>query len=132
MKKIIVVLVSLAAAVVGLSSCSSDADVAADNISRAAEQFEVLRRIVFFNGITDQYLMTVEGYCSVESGENSALSGALEVTCKIGPDEFKKEFLGLSDNVSYFVEQIEGIDVDTYHYRVIFKPETIIPNIDRP
>jgi hypothetical protein len=131
MRRLIVVIV-LALAGILASGCSSDADVAADNLGRAAEQFEVMRRIVFLNGITDKYLMTIEGYCSVESGEHSALSGALEVTCKIGPDKYKKEFLGLSDNVTYFVEQIEGIEVDPYHYRVIFKPETIIPNIDRP
>ena len=60
----------------------------------------------------------------------SAVNGALEVTCKIGPNEYKKHFLGLSDNVSYFVEQTETIDVSEYHYRVIFKPETIVPNVD--
>ncbi|HEY9371497.1 hypothetical protein [Streptomyces sp.] len=112
-----------------LGACSSDADVASRNLSQAAEQFEVERRVVFFNGITDKYLLTIEGRCSVETAE-SALGGSLEVTCKIGPDEFKKHYLGLSDNVSYFVEQMEPIDVDEFHYRVIFKPETIVPDID--
>ena len=58
------------------------------------------------------------------------LDSQLEVTCKVGDDEFKKHFLGLSDNVSYFVEQLEPNKVDPYHYRVVFKPETIIPDID--
>jgi len=127
MKKILAGLALASLLLIG--ACSSDADVASKNLSKAAEQFEVERRIVFFNGITDKYLLTIEGRCSVESGD-SALGGSLEVTCKIGPDEFKKHFLGLSDNVSYFVEQTEAIDVDEYHYRVIFKPETIIPDID--
>lgn len=109
----------------------SDADVAAHNISVAAEQFEVARKIVFFNGITDKYLLEIDGYCSVETG-NSALQGSLEVTCKLGPGKFKKSYLGLSDNVSYLVEQIDPIDVSTTHYRVIFKPEVIVPDIDRP
>jgi hypothetical protein len=112
-----------------LGACSSDADVASENLSRAAEQFEVTRRVVFFNGITDKYLLTIEGRCSVETAE-SALGGSLEVTCKLGPDEYKKHYLGLSDNVSYFVEQLTAIDVSEYHYRVIFKPESIIPDID--
>lgn len=107
----------------------SKADVASRNLSKAAEQFEVQRRIVFFNGITDKYLLTVEGRCSVETS-NSALGGSLEVTCKIGPDQFKKHFLGLSDNVSYFVEQTESVKVDEYHYRVIFRPETLVPSIE--
>jgi hypothetical protein len=51
---------------------SSDADVAAKNISKAAEQFEVARRIVFFNGITDKYLLEIDGYCSVETAATPA------------------------------------------------------------
>lgn len=113
---------------IGLSSCSSDADVAAHNISAAAEAFEIQRRIVFFNGITDKYLLVVEGRCSVETSD-SALGGSLEVTCKIGPNQFKKHFLGLSDNVSYFVEQTETANVSEYHYRVVFKPDVIVPDI---
>lgn len=121
----------VAAAVLILSGACTDskADVASRNLSKAAEQFEIERRIVFFNGITDKYLLTVEGRCSVESSD-SALGGSLEVTCKVGPNQFKKHFLGLSDNVSYFVEQIESADVSEYHYRVIFRPETIVPDIE--
>lgn len=108
---------------------NSKADVAASNLSKAAENFEVSRRIVFFNGITDKYLLTIEGRCSVQTA-NSALGGSLEVTCKTGPNDYKKHFLGLSDNVSYFVEQTEPVQVDVYHYRVIFRPDTIIPAIE--
>lgn len=121
----------LIAAASALTACSTDADVASHNLSKAAEQFEVTRRIVFFNGITDKYLLTIEGKCSVETSD-SALGGSLEVTCKIDDNQYKKSFLGLSDNVSYFVEQIDPIDVSEYHYRVIFKPETIVPDVDRP
>ena len=113
----------------GLAACTSDADVASRNLSKAAEQFEVNRRIVFFNGITDKYLLEIQGLCSVETGD-SLLAGSLEVTCKVGPNEYKKHFLGLSDNVSFFVEQLEGANVGVYHYRVIFKPQTIISDVD--
>lgn len=135
MKRIALISVAFVVALVGLTGCTeSDADVAAKNISKAAEQFEVARRIVFFNGITDKYLLVIEGYCSVETAD-SGLMGSLEVTCRVGTDKkatFKKAFLGLSDNVSYLVEQLEGIKVSTNHYRVIFKPETIVPDFDRP
>jgi hypothetical protein len=107
--------------------CSSDADVASANLSKDAEQFRIERRVVFFNGITDQYLLTIEGRCSIED-ENRQL----EVTCKISDDAYKKHFLGLSDNVSYFVEQIESADVSVYRYKVIFKPTAIIPDVDVP
>lgn len=120
-------LAAVALGAIVLVSCTSDADIASENLSVAAEQFEVDRRVVFFNGITDTYLLEIQGKCSIEA-DTADLQ--LEVTCKTGPDEFKKHFLGLSDNVSYFVEQLEGIGVDVFHYRVIFKPEVIIPDID--
>jgi hypothetical protein len=119
--------VGLAAIVLG--GCATDADVASQNLSTAAEQFEVNRRIVFINGITDKYLLEIVGYCSVETGD-SALTGSLEVTCKTGPTTYKKHFLGLSDNVSFLVEQIQGSDVSPYQYRVIFKPDVLVPEFD--
>ena len=110
-----------------LAGCASDADVVSQNISKDSEQFRVTRRVVFFNGITDKYLLEIEGLCSIQA---DAEDDQLEVTCKVDKDTYKKHFLGLSDNVSYFVEQMEPIEEDPYHYKVIFKPEEIIPDIE--
>lgn len=124
MKRVSVIAVLLLA--FGLGACEADdADVVSENLSKAADNFEVSRRVVMFNGITDEYLLVVEGRCSIEDEGNQ-----LEVTCKLGDDEYKKHFLGLSDNVSYFVEQGEPIDVSEYHYRVTFKPQSILPDPD--
>jgi hypothetical protein len=123
MKKLILSFIAVAA----LAGCSREADVASKNLSTAADQFEVNRRIVFYNGITGDYMLTIEGLCSLG---NYDAQRQLSVTCKTGPTEYKKHFLGLSDNVTYFVEQIQPNKVDTYHYRVIFKPATIIPDIE--
>ena len=108
-----------------LTGCGTDANIASHNLSKAAEQFEINRRVVFFNGITDTYLLSIEGRCSIENKGRQ-----LDVTCKTGPNEYKKHYLGLSDNVSYFVEQLESKDLNVYHYKVIFKPASIIPDID--
>ncbi len=110
-----------------ISGCDSAADTASHNLSQAADNFEVDRRIIFFNGITDTYLLTIEGKCSL-GNRDTALR--MSVTCKVGPDQYKKHFLGLSDNVSFFVEQLETIDVSEYHYRVFFRPQVIVPDID--
>lgn len=112
-------------AVVGCSS-PSEADVASENLSTAADQFEVSRRVIFFNGITDEYLLSIEGFCSIEA---DSADSQLEVTCKTDGG-YKKHFLGLSDNVSYFVEQLEVEAVSGDRYRVVFRPSTIIPDID--
>ena len=107
-----------------LSSCSP-ADVASQNLSTDADNFKITRRIVFYNGITGQYMLVIEGKCSL--GNNDASGVELSVTCKTGENQYKKHFLGLSDNVNYFAEQIDSAEVDTYHYKVMFRPEEIIP-----
>lgn len=110
-----------------ISGCTNDADVASQNLSRAADNFEVMRRVVFYNGITGDYMLSIEGLCSLGNYDKDR---ELSVTCKTGNNSYKKNFLGLSDNVTYFAEQLEGVDVSTYHYRVVFKPQTIIPDVD--
>lgn len=125
MKKHAIAILAIAALIL-VTSCT-DADVASSNLSKAADQFEISRRVIFYNGITDTYLLTIEGLCSLGNYDDP---GRLSVTCKTGPSDYKKHYLGLSDNVTYFVEQVDGAGVSVYHYRVIFKPQTIIPHID--
>jgi hypothetical protein len=110
----------------GLAACS-DADVASRNLSQAADNFEINRRIVFYNGITGEYILTIEGLCSQDPSDNGK---KLSVTCKTGPNAFKKHFLGLSDNVTYFSEQMDAAPANTYHYRVFFKPAAIVPDVN--
>lgn len=115
-----------ALAATALFGCSTDADVASRNLSKAADQFQITRRIVFYNGITDDYMLVIEGRCSIQPDIKEE---QLEVTCAVGEGKYKKHFLGISDNVTYFVEQLEGESVSTYRYKVVFKPSTIIPDI---
>jgi hypothetical protein len=104
----------------------TEADTVNSNLSKSADSFEVQRRIVFFNGITDKYLLTVEGLCSLDIDD----AKKLRVTCKVGDDKYKRHYLGLSDNVSYFVEQTDAKTEDPFRYKVLFRPETIVPNIE--
>ena len=108
----------------GLVGCS-DAEVASNNLSKAADNFEINRRIVFYNGVTNDYILVIEGLCSQTQTDKK-----LAVTCKTGASQYKKHFLGLSDNVTYFSEQMEAAPANVYHYRVTFKPAAIIPSID--
>lgn len=117
----------LAASALALTGCSEAADIASHNLSKSADNFEVNRRIVFFNGITDKYLLEIEGLCSVAADDADR---QLEVTCKVGANDYKKHFLGLSDNVTYFVEHLDATETDPYHYTVRFRPETIVPDIE--
>jgi len=110
-----------------IAGCSEDAQIASKNNAKASDNFEIDRRIVFFNGITDNYLLEIEGKCSIKADRQDV---QLEVICKTGEQEYKKHFLGLSDNVAYFVEQLEPNTASAYHYRVTFKPQQILPDID--
>ena len=122
-------LASLATAfALAVAGCSA-ADVASSNISQDSDNFRVQRRVVFINGITDQYLLEIEGLCSIKDSKDDNSKGQLEVTCKVGDSQYKKHFLGLSDNVTYVVEQLEPSTEDVYHYKVVFRPETILPDI---
>lgn len=118
--------VAVVAAALSLGACSA-ADTASRNISYDSDNFKVMRRVVFVNGITDKYLLSIEGLCSITKDKEDL---QLEVTCKTGEGEFKKHYLGISDNVTYFVEQMDASSVDTFHYKVAFRPETILPDID--
>ena len=125
MKKISLILLVLVSSVL-LSGCN-DANIASQNLSREADMFRINRRIIFYNGINGEYILTIEGFCSLG---NADPAGELSVTCKVGEDSYKKHFLGLSDNVTYMAEQIESKDVSVNNYKVIFKPSAIIPDIE--
>lgn len=123
MKKIILIVVLISMLLAGCSA----ADVASQNLSTSADNFQIQRRIVFYNGITGGYILVIEGKCSLGNNDQP---GELSVTCKTGDTSYKKHFLGLSDNVTYFAEQIDGFDTDPYRYRIIFRPEVIVPDIE--
>lgn len=116
----------MAVSLLALTACN-DANVASQNISKASDNFEVNRRFVFYNGITGDYILTIEGLCSKD---NSSTKATLGVVCKIGPNSYKKHMLGLSDNVTWFMEQVEPVEASQYHYRVVFKPSVIIPDLE--
>lgn len=111
---------------VGLSACN-DADTVDHNITQDSENFKTPRRIVFINGITDKYFLTVEGYCNIKA---DTADKQLEVICKTGKDTYKKDFLGLSNNVTYMVEQLDPSKVSANHYKIVFKPEEIVPEFE--
>lgn len=123
MNKMILTLIFAAASITGCS----DAQVASHNLSQAADNFEIARRIVFYNGITGEYMLSIEGLCSIGSATETK---AVAITCKTGMREYKKHFLGLSDNITYFAEQVAAAQVGMYQYRVVFKPAAIVPDIE--
>ena len=99
MKKLIAT-IALGLMVVFTAVGCNEADTVSHNISQEADKFNVLRRVVFYNGITEGYMLSIEGYCSLG---NDRTAVEISITCETSPGEFKKHFLGLSDNVTYFI-----------------------------
>ena len=123
MKKLTLILATTIA--LTFTACNDDAQIVSKNLSKAADNFEVDRRVVFYNGITGEYMLSIEGKCSIENNGDR-----VAVTCKVGRNDYKKHFLGLSNNVTYFAEQIYGTETSAFHYRTTWKPQQILPDID--
>ncbi|ANJ20778.1 site-specific recombination directionality factor RDF [Roseobacter phage RD-1410W1-01] len=116
-----------AAAVLGvsaLSGCLPDAQVANQNLTTEADNFKLLRKTVFYNVWTDQEVAVFTGFCSIEDKGNR-----FWVTCK-DADGFKRHQLGSSANMTYFMIQLDSADVSTYHTKIVWKPQSFIPDID--
>lgn len=127
MKRTVTTLAVAALLAGGLTACTSDADVASENLSKDADNFKIFRRVVFYNGITGKYILEVDGFCSIG---NNDTPGKMSVTCRMEDGRYVKHFLGTSDNVTWFAEQMHTADVSTQRYKVIFKPSTIIPDVE--
>lgn len=113
--------------IMGLTACEDAATVANRNITKAADNFEIYRRVVFINGITGQYILTVQGLCSLSAGETTQ---SVRVTCKTDSGEFLRHQIGLSDNVTYLSEQLRDVKASEFRYRVTFNPLAAVPDIN--
>lgn len=124
MKKYIIALIA-AFALFGAAACSTEADTVNNNLSKDAESFKIQRRIIFINGITDKELLRVEGRCSYETPGHT-----VEAICKV-QGGYVRHAMVVSDNVTAVVQQLEPGEVSPNHYKFIFRPQTLIPDIDR-
>lgn len=114
------VLLALACAIF-LPGCS-EASRVNYNISKQANYFESERRVTVYNARTDKIVLEIEGYISISNNENSELV----VTCKVGPEQYKKNYVYLNAYTLYVVEDITGTHTDPYHYKMyIHNPDAL-------
>lgn len=123
MKKIIAILLVMVCLVGVLTGCT-EADNVNHNLSQAADNFEVVRKITVYNARTDMIIMEMEGYMSLSNNSTSELV----VTCRTGETEYKKNYVYLNDYVIYVVEDITSTVTDPYHYKIHFY--TAVPDVD--
>lgn len=101
------------------------------NISKEADNFNSYRRVIVIDCITGDVLFTVEGWISIHA---DTADNQLEIIAEVGHNSYKKHFIGLSDNVSYTVEDLDGSVVDRYKFVINYNPRMWVPfslkNID--
>lgn len=124
-RKTIALAACLVAGATALGACSSKANVVSKNISTAADNFQIDRQIVFYDIWTGQTILEVDGLCSIDNGTD----GQVAVTCETAPGQFTKDYLGKSTNVTWFEHQTTPARVSSAHYRVIWRPSTVVPQI---
>lgn len=118
MRKIISVLLMAVCLCCILVGCT-EADKVNANISQQAQYFGCERRITVYNARTDKIILEAEGFMDISNN----ISNELVVTCKVGPGEYKKNYVYLNDYTMYVVEDITGTHTDPYHYKLYFHTE---------
>lgn len=131
MKKKLALVASGLALVAGLTACENDADVVSENLSTDADNYKVFRQIVVYNGITDEYILEVKGFCALGNDDSA---GSVSYTCKVGGDSgsggYVKDIIKVSDNIAVYAHQLEPVNVSPDYYKVTLKPTTIIPDFE--
>ena len=114
-KKVLSVILTCMLAVGYITGCSlaDEADVASQNISKEADNFNIYRKIKVLNCQSDEILIEFEGWCSIRKDNND---NQLEVTYRVGEGQYYKDFIGLNDRVTYIITQVDGANVDKHHY----------------
>lgn len=103
-----------------------EADRVSYNISLDADNFNTVRSITVINCIQGDVLFQMTGRMSIYADQ---ADHQLEVTVEDENGKYKKHFIGLSDNVTYVVEDITEGDVSKYRYTLNFNPKMWCPEI---
>ena len=107
------------------TGCDTEAKRVNHNITEEAENFNVYRRVTVINCIKGDTLFSIEGRMNIEADTKD---NQLELIVEVDEGEYKKHFIGLSDNVTYTVEDISGSEVSKYHYEINYNPNMWIPH----
>lgn len=127
MKKIIAMLLALLLAVLvacNLTGCSTQAERVSYNLSQQADSFNNIRQVTVINCLQGDVLFQMTGKISITA---DTADNQLEVIVEDEYGNYKKHFIGLSDNVTYVIEDITSGDVSNYKYTLNFNPKMWIP-----
>lgn len=122
MKKIFIAILVIVA-VMGFTGCDQ-ADRVSKNLSKEADNFNVVRQLTVINCIQGDVLFQMTGKLSITADIED---NQLEVVVEDEDGNYQKHYIGLSDNVTYVVEDLRASDVSKYKYTLNFNPKMWIP-----
>ncbi|PNZ25328.1 hypothetical protein CD122_10055 [Staphylococcus rostri] len=120
MKKLISVLLG---ATILLGACSQ-AERVNENLKQESDNFNTVRKITVINAIKQDIIFQMSGRMSIKADPKE---NQLEVVVEKQNGEYQKHIIGLSDNVSYVVEDVTTKDVSKYQYEINYNPKMWIP-----
>lgn len=124
-KRIIITLLTALVLTVPLCSCVIDqSDIVSENLRKEADNFNCIRQITVINCLQGDVLFQMTGRISIEA---DTADNQLEIIVEVEKGKYKKHFIGLSDNVTYVVEDITSSEVDNYKYTLNYNPKMWIP-----
>ena len=125
MKKFIIMLLAVAMMATCFAGCeTTQASQVSYNLSLEADNFNDVRQITVINCLQGDVLFQMTGKISIEV---DSTDDQLEILVEDEHGEYKKHFIGLSDNVTYVVEDITSGDVSNYKYTLNFNPKMWLP-----
>ena len=120
-KKLILALIAMTSVV--LVGCT-EAERVSYNISQDADNFNQVRQLTVINCIKGDVLFQMTGKMSITA---DTADNQLEVIVEDENGKYKKHFVGLSDNVTYVVEDVTSDKTEKYQYQLNFNPKMWIP-----
>ena len=124
MKKRITAILLALTATLTVAGCQRESDKVSYNLSLDADNFNDVRQVTVINCLQGDVLFQMTGKMSIEADTED---NQLEIIVEDEKGEYKKHFIGLSDNVTYVVEDITSGDVSKYKYTFNFNPDMWIP-----
>ena len=123
MKKKIIIAVLALIFIIALGGCTQ-AERVSYNLSKEADNFNEVRQITVINCLQGDVLFQMTGKMSITADRED---NQLEIVVEDENGVYKKHFIGLSDNVTYVVEDIGAKNVEKYRYTLNFNPNMWIP-----
>lgn len=124
MKKLII-FITIIAMVLCFVGCETQADKVSYNLSKEADNFNIVRQLTVINCIEGDVLFQMTGKLSITADTSD---NQLEIIAEDN-GTYVKHFVGLSDNVTYVVEDLNlgANEVNKYRYTLNFNPKMWIP-----